>query len=400
MLVQVYVDDIIFGSSKKSICTEFEECMHKRFQMSSMGEVTFFLGLQVKQQSNGIFISQDKYVADILKKFDFLSIRTATTPIESNMPLVKDDDGVDVDVHVYRSMIGSLMYLTASRPDIMFALCLIIEEPALTENQQQLQIVVGKISMDLRMDRILRKDRSCCCQFLTHIWSVSTNKLQLARCNRRIHNLSDAEKYADNPTLGYVTDGAVMDQAHAIQHYLTHSLQSPPYSPSHYLPPRSYTDEAPLPEGNISGSTEASIQLKELIVLVPNLVTKSSEDPEFKKLMKIIESFVPMTTESKSEKDTRLQLEQETSKKQKIDIEDDSITKGKDKVVKEEEAEVPVKKTGKRRKQKARKGINIANTAQDEMYDRVLWGDLKTMFDPPLSDDAIWSLPLQQKIIN
>ncbi|GJU99858.1 putative ribonuclease H-like domain-containing protein [Tanacetum coccineum] len=102
---------------------EFEDCMHKRFQMSSMGELTFFLGLQVKQQPDGIFISQDKYVADILKKFDFLSIRTATTPIESNKPLVKDEDGVDVDVHVYRSMIDSLMYLTASRLDIMFAIC-------------------------------------------------------------------------------------------------------------------------------------------------------------------------------------------------------------------------------------------------------------------------------------
>ncbi|GJS49157.1 putative ribonuclease H-like domain-containing protein [Tanacetum coccineum] len=123
MLVQVYVDDIIFGSTKRSMCTEFEECMHKRFQMSSMGELTFFLGLQVKQLPEGIFISQDKYVADILKKFDFLSIRTATTPIESNKPMVKDEDGVDVDVHVYRSMIGSLMYLTASRPDIMFAVC-------------------------------------------------------------------------------------------------------------------------------------------------------------------------------------------------------------------------------------------------------------------------------------
>ncbi|GJU37243.1 putative ribonuclease H-like domain-containing protein [Tanacetum coccineum] len=123
MLVQVYVDDIIFGSTKKSMCTEFEDCMHKRFQMSSMGELTFFLGLQVKQQPDGIFISQDKYVADILKKFDFCSIRTATTPIESNKPLVKDEDGVDVDVHVYRSMIGSLMYLTTSRPDIMFVVC-------------------------------------------------------------------------------------------------------------------------------------------------------------------------------------------------------------------------------------------------------------------------------------
>ncbi|GJT15138.1 putative ribonuclease H-like domain-containing protein [Tanacetum coccineum] len=118
MLVQVYVDDIIFGSTKKSMCTEFEDCMHKRFQMCSMGELTFFLGHQVKQQPDGIFISQDKYVASILTKFEFWSIRTATTPIESNKPLVKDED-----VHVYRSMIGSLMHLIASRPDIMFAVC-------------------------------------------------------------------------------------------------------------------------------------------------------------------------------------------------------------------------------------------------------------------------------------
>ncbi|GKF19602.1 hypothetical protein Tco_0068240, partial [Tanacetum coccineum] len=68
-------------------------------------------------------LGEDKYVADILKKFDFLSIRTATTPIESNKPLVKDEDGVDVDVHVYNFIIGSIMYLTASRPDIMFVVC-------------------------------------------------------------------------------------------------------------------------------------------------------------------------------------------------------------------------------------------------------------------------------------
>ncbi|GJX22602.1 hypothetical protein Tco_0227047 [Tanacetum coccineum] len=91
--------------------------------MNSVGELTFFLGLQVKQQPDGIFISQDRYVPDILKKFDFWSIRTATTPIESNKPRVKDEDGVDVDVVVYKSMIGSLMYLTASRPDIMFDVC-------------------------------------------------------------------------------------------------------------------------------------------------------------------------------------------------------------------------------------------------------------------------------------
>ncbi|GJR57720.1 hypothetical protein Tco_1499882 [Tanacetum coccineum] len=88
-----------------------------------MGELTFFLGLQVKQKADGIFISQDKYVAEILKKFDFANVKTASTPIETQKPLVKDEEASDVDVHLYRSMIGSLMYLTASRPDIMFVVC-------------------------------------------------------------------------------------------------------------------------------------------------------------------------------------------------------------------------------------------------------------------------------------
>ncbi|GJW14327.1 putative ribonuclease H-like domain-containing protein, partial [Tanacetum coccineum] len=123
MLVQVYVDDIIFGSTKKSWCDEFEALIKNKFQMSSMGELTFFLGLQVKQKENGFFISQDKYVGEILKKFDLMSVKHASTPIETHKPLVKDEGATDVDVHLYRSMIGSLMYLTASRPDIMFAVC-------------------------------------------------------------------------------------------------------------------------------------------------------------------------------------------------------------------------------------------------------------------------------------
>ncbi|GKF19674.1 uncharacterized mitochondrial protein-like protein, partial [Tanacetum coccineum] len=97
--------------------------MHKKFQMSFIGELTFFLGLQVMQRDDGIFISQDKYVADILKKFDFVTIKTASTPIETYKALLKDEEAEDVDVHLYRSVIRSLMYLTASRPDIMFAVC-------------------------------------------------------------------------------------------------------------------------------------------------------------------------------------------------------------------------------------------------------------------------------------
>ncbi|GJU82638.1 putative ribonuclease H-like domain-containing protein [Tanacetum coccineum] len=123
LLVQVYVDDIIFGLTKKELCIAFEKLMHEKFQMSSMGELTFFLGLQVQQKKDGIFISQDKYVVKILKKFGFTEVKTASTPKETQKPLLKDEDGEEVDVHMYRSMIVSLMYLTSSRPDIMFAVC-------------------------------------------------------------------------------------------------------------------------------------------------------------------------------------------------------------------------------------------------------------------------------------
>ncbi|GJX54718.1 putative ribonuclease H-like domain-containing protein [Tanacetum coccineum] len=123
MLVQVYADDIIFGSIRKSWCDKFETLMKNGFQISSMGELTFFLGLQVKQKEHGIFISQDKYVTDILKMFNLMSVKHTSTPIETHKPLVKDEEAANMDIHLYRSMIGSLMYLTASRPDILFDVC-------------------------------------------------------------------------------------------------------------------------------------------------------------------------------------------------------------------------------------------------------------------------------------
>ncbi|GJS34846.1 putative ribonuclease H-like domain-containing protein [Tanacetum coccineum] len=119
--VLVYVDDIIFGFTNKEQCNAFEKLMKDKFQMSSIGELTFFLGLQVTQKEDGIFISQDKYVAEILKKFNYTDVKSASTPVDLEKPLVKDGDANDVDVHLYRSMIGYLMYLIASRPNIMFA---------------------------------------------------------------------------------------------------------------------------------------------------------------------------------------------------------------------------------------------------------------------------------------
>nr|GEV40644.1 hypothetical protein [Tanacetum cinerariifolium] len=107
----------------KDLCKAFEKLMKDKFQMSSMGKLTFFLGLQVKLKPDGIFISQVKYVAKIFRKFGLTYGKLASTPIDTKKPLFKDPDGENVDVHTYRSMIGSLMYLTSSRPYIMFAVC-------------------------------------------------------------------------------------------------------------------------------------------------------------------------------------------------------------------------------------------------------------------------------------
>nr|GEY71541.1 hypothetical protein [Tanacetum cinerariifolium] len=112
---KIYVDDIIFGATNKTLCQSFEKLMKDKFQMSLIGELTFF--------KDGIFISQDKYVDEILRKFGLSKGKSASTPIDVEKPLLKDSDGEDVDVHTYRSMIGSLMYLTSSRPDITFAVC-------------------------------------------------------------------------------------------------------------------------------------------------------------------------------------------------------------------------------------------------------------------------------------
>ncbi|GJW68388.1 retrovirus-related pol polyprotein from transposon TNT 1-94 [Tanacetum coccineum] len=124
MLIQIYVDDIIFGSTNPKYCTKFSELMVKRFEMSMMGEMKFFLGLQVNQFSNGIFINQSKYILDILKRFGMENCDTVPTPMVEQAKLKLDLVGKPVDHTDYRSMIGSLMYLTSSRPDIMFATCL------------------------------------------------------------------------------------------------------------------------------------------------------------------------------------------------------------------------------------------------------------------------------------
>ena len=115
LLVQVYVDDIIFGSSDMTMCNDFERVMKSKFEMSVMGELTFFLGLQVDQKKDGIFIHQTKYVHDILTRFKMEDCSAYHTPIPVNHKLGPDtENDDDVDPTQYRAIIGSLMYLTVS----------------------------------------------------------------------------------------------------------------------------------------------------------------------------------------------------------------------------------------------------------------------------------------------
>ncbi|GJQ97704.1 putative ribonuclease H-like domain-containing protein [Tanacetum coccineum] len=438
MLVQVYMDDIIFGSTKKSMCTEFEEDMHKRFQMSSMGELTFFLGLQVKQQPDGIFISQDKYVVDIIKKFDFCSIKIATKPIESNKPMVKDEDGVEVDVHEYRSMIGSLMYLTTSRPDIIFAVYACarfqvtpkashlhavkrifrylkhqpklglwyprdspfeleafsdsdyagasLDRKSTTEyvaaahcfyhsrtkhieirhhfikdcyEKRLIDVLkihtdsnvadlltkgfdVTRISMDLRMDRcsagkfyssmvykhnmvaFLKKPNESVgfTEVVDFLKGTSLSKLQLADAIG-IHNLSDAKIYAGLATLGYVTEGRYL--APTLTKKLFANMKKGCAGDIVPLLPAMLVGAA-VDQGNTSGSAEASLQLKELMVLVPSLVSRvtglETELKEIKQtlgnaVVKLVKKVKSLETALKRKSKKVLISESEESMKEK-----------------------------------------------------------------------------------
>ncbi|GJU40785.1 copia protein [Tanacetum coccineum] len=124
IIVQIYVNDIIFGSTCQDMCVEFSKIMHDEFEMSMMRKLNFFLRLQIKQVKDGIFFNQSKYIKEMLKKFRLEDSKPMKTPMSSDTKLMKDEECESVDSTKYRGMIGSLLYLTASRPDIMFSVCL------------------------------------------------------------------------------------------------------------------------------------------------------------------------------------------------------------------------------------------------------------------------------------
>jgi hypothetical protein len=123
-IYQIYIDDIIFGSINQDFCEEFGDMMSKEFKISMIGELSFFLDLQVKQTKYETLICQSKYVNDLLKIFGMDNSKPIKTPMSINAYLDLDEGDNSIDLKLYRSMIDSLLYLTASRSDIMFSVCM------------------------------------------------------------------------------------------------------------------------------------------------------------------------------------------------------------------------------------------------------------------------------------
>ncbi|WJX34371.1 hypothetical protein P8452_22493 [Trifolium repens] len=190
LIIQIYVDDIIFGSTNATLCKNFSKLMQDEFEMSMMGELKFFLGIQINQTKKGTFIHQSKYIKDLLKKFNLEDCKPMNTPTHPTSSLGKEESEGKVDQKLYRGMIGSLLYLTASRPDILFSVCLCARfqsDPreshftAVKRNFRYLKAtrnigllyqksndykLIGFCDADYAGDRIERKSTSGNCQFI------------------------------------------------------------------------------------------------------------------------------------------------------------------------------------------------------------------------------------------
>ena len=190
LVCQIYVDDIIFGSTNPSLGRKFAKCMQAEFEMSLMGELKFFLGIQINQTPEGTYIHQSKYIRDLLKKFDLSECKPSKIPMHPTCILEREEVSKSVEQKVYRGMIGSLLYLTASRPDILFSVCICARfqsdprESHLTAVKRIFKYLkgttnlglfyrkssdyslVGYCDADFAGDRVERKSTSGSCQFL------------------------------------------------------------------------------------------------------------------------------------------------------------------------------------------------------------------------------------------
>jgi hypothetical protein len=189
-VLQIYVDDIIFGSTNQDYYDEFGKMMAKEFEMSMIEELSYFLGLQIKQLKNGIFVSQGKHIKDMFKKFSMKDAKGISTPMGTNESLDSDKSGNMVDQNMYRSMIRSLLYVTASRLDVIFSVCMCarfqasLRESYLKATKRILRYLkhtqdvglwypkgarfelVGYFDSDYARDKVERRSTSSTCQLL------------------------------------------------------------------------------------------------------------------------------------------------------------------------------------------------------------------------------------------
>nr|GEW30992.1 hypothetical protein [Tanacetum cinerariifolium] len=189
LLVQIYVYDIIFASTNTALCNEFTNLMTTKFKMSMMGQMSFFLGLQISQSPRGIFLNQSKYASEIIKKYGLLTSDSVDTPMVEKNKLDEDLQGTPVDATLYCGMIGSLMYLTSNRPDLIYAVCLCAwyqtkpTEKHLNAVKQIFRYLKGTINMGLWYS----KDTNYGFQF-NKIPLYCDNKSAIALCCKKIQH--------------------------------------------------------------------------------------------------------------------------------------------------------------------------------------------------------------------
>ncbi|GJU06797.1 retrovirus-related pol polyprotein from transposon TNT 1-94 [Tanacetum coccineum] len=193
LLVQIYVDDIIFAASTPELCDLFAKIMCSKFKMSMMGKISFFLGLQISQSPRGIFINQSKYALESLKKYGFESCDPVDTPMVEKSKLDEDKEGKAVDPSHYRGMIGTLLYLTASRPDLQFAICMCARYQARPTkkhlNADSSIALTAFADADHAGCQDTRRSISGSIQLLgDRLWS-SVDRLKIGKCN--LHLSSD-----------------------------------------------------------------------------------------------------------------------------------------------------------------------------------------------------------------
>ncbi|CAM8990990.1 unnamed protein product [Rhodiola kirilowii] len=141
LIVCLYVDDLIFTGSSEEMFIEFKEAMTRQFEMTDMGLMSYFLGIEVEQADSGIFISQKKYAKDILKRFKFEGMKAVRTPVAERMEMMKEGTGELVNPTYFKSIVGSLRYLTSTRPDIVYGVGLISR---FMEKPQQSHLLAAK----------------------------------------------------------------------------------------------------------------------------------------------------------------------------------------------------------------------------------------------------------------